>query len=292
MRTISIRKATLVGLVFILTLSMAACAADKPPNGAGPGSGHTVAPAASPAPAQSASPPAAPGARTAAQDLAAFFSAARQTDTRLRAAAAMVNGSITTNAMRISQATADAVRAADPQPVAAAIPAGLDSALLQQALLVYSELDSRYMAMYHLPVGVIASSGSGLASPGTYQYLMRCLGNGAAAASRFAADLAALQKTAGAAPAVTIAAPDSRAAAELALRIIDIRVANGGCASCGGQLATTLAPVTWGWQGTWSEMGTWSDGSTAAPDGTIRGTIPFHVSYQPGKGWYAQEYVC
>jgi hypothetical protein len=288
MRTISIRRGTVVSLVLMLTLSMAACAANKPLGNAGSGNGHAVSPTARAGPGGSShtvSPM--PSARTAAQDLASFFTAARQNDTRVRAAAAMVNGGITTNSMRISQATADAVRAADPQPVAAAIPPGLDPTLLQPVLLVYSELDSRYMAMYHLPVGVTASGGTGPASPGTYRYLMRCLGNGAIAASRFPADLAALEKAASAAPPVTVAAPDSRAAAELGLRIADIREANGGCAGCGGQLATKLAPISWGWHGTWSAQGP----NDPLPDGTI-GTIAFHVSYQPDKGWSVVLYVC
>jgi hypothetical protein len=290
MRSPAIRRGALVSLVLTLIVSMAACTASKPRNGARPGNGHTVSPAASPAPTHPAAPPAAtPGARTAASDLASFFSAARQDDTLLRTAAAMVNGGITANSMRISQATVDAVHAADPQPVAAAIPAGLDPTLLQATLLIYSELDSRYMAMSRLSVGMTPNSGL---TASTYQHFMRCLGNGAVGASRFPADLAALEKLAGAAPAVTIAAPDSRAAAELALRIIDIRLANGGCASCGGQLATRLAPITWGWHESSPSGWKWRDGSTAPPNGTIWGGTPFHVSYQPGKGWFADEYVC
>jgi hypothetical protein len=74
---------------------------------------------------------------------------------------------------------------------------------------------------------------------------------------------------------------------------MDIREANAGCASCGGQLAGTLAPITWGWRGTSPPTGwKWRDGSTAPPDGTIWGSTPFHVGYQPGTGWFADEYVC
>lgn len=56
MRTIGIRQGIVVSLGLMATLSMAACGASKPPNSAGGGNGHTVAPAASPS--HSASPPA------------------------------------------------------------------------------------------------------------------------------------------------------------------------------------------------------------------------------------------
>jgi hypothetical protein len=289
MRTTSIRRGRLVSLVLAATLSIAACGATKPPNSVGPGNGHPVHPSASAGFGNGHTPPPASSAPTAARDLASFFSAAQQDDTQLRAAAALVNSGISAVGMRFSQATVDTVKAADPQVVGAAIPAGLDPALLQPTLLVYSELRSRYMAMRRIYVGLIANSGD---TVGEYRGIMNCLGNGAVAASRFPADLAALEKESDAAPAVTTAAPDSRAAAELALRIADIGEANGGCASCGGQLATSLAPISWGWHGAWSGLGAWGDGSTAPPDGTIHGMVPFHVSYRSGKGWFAQEWAC
>lgn len=329
MHTIMIKRGIVVSLGLAVTLSMAACGGTKPPTSAGPGNGSalpttsagpgngTAPPAAGNRPGNGTTPPAAsagpikcptvppaasagPGnghtvpptasAGTAARDLASFFVAAQEDDARLRAAATVVNGGIVANGLCFTQATWDAVRAASPQPVAAAIPAGLNATLLQQTLLVYSELVSRYDAMIHTPIGPTPKSSDRYS---TYQHFMDCLANGAVAASRFPADLAALEKLARAAPAVTIAAPDSRAAAELALRIADIGLANGGCASCGGQLATRLASITWGWHGPTSpDLWGWRDGSKAPPDGTIRGSIPFHVSYQPGKGWFADEYVC
>jgi hypothetical protein len=69
MHTTAIRRGTLLALGLVATLSMAACAANKPPTSAGSGSGRTVAPAASPTPAThpavppagTPSAPAAPG---------------------------------------------------------------------------------------------------------------------------------------------------------------------------------------------------------------------------------------
>ncbi len=58
MRTITIRQQIVLSLGLVAALSMAACSATKPPNSAGPPAGHTVVPAASPAPTQAASPPA------------------------------------------------------------------------------------------------------------------------------------------------------------------------------------------------------------------------------------------
>ena len=108
---------------------------------------------------------------------------------------------------------------------------------------------------------------------GTYVY--RCLGNGRPAAAQFSADLAGLRAAALAAPPVTPAAPDSRAAAELAVRIQDIGLRNSGCMSCGGFVATTLAPVVW----------------TSQSGGTING-IRFQVTYHAGTGWEAAIWAC
>ncbi len=58
MRTLAIRRGILLSLGLAAALSMAACAATKPPNSAGPGPSHTVPPAASPTPTRAASPPA------------------------------------------------------------------------------------------------------------------------------------------------------------------------------------------------------------------------------------------
>jgi hypothetical protein len=59
MRTLAIRRGMLLGVGLAVTLSMAACAATKPPNSAGPGRSHTVPPTARPIPTHPASPPAA-----------------------------------------------------------------------------------------------------------------------------------------------------------------------------------------------------------------------------------------
>jgi hypothetical protein len=57
MHTTSMRRGTLVTILLAATLGMSACVANKPPTSAGPGNGHTVAPAATTTPTHAASPP-------------------------------------------------------------------------------------------------------------------------------------------------------------------------------------------------------------------------------------------
>ena len=85
--------------------------------------------------------------RSAADDLVAFFDAVETTDRDLKAAADAVNGSIGVDAVTIEQSTIDAVDRAEPAAVAAAIPAGLEPAVEQAVLLVYSDLVSRFAAL-------------------------------------------------------------------------------------------------------------------------------------------------
>jgi hypothetical protein len=56
MRTITIRRGMLLSVGLAATLSMAACAASKPPNSAGLGTSHTVPPAVSRTPTHAATP--------------------------------------------------------------------------------------------------------------------------------------------------------------------------------------------------------------------------------------------
>ena len=57
MSTTAIRRGILIGLGLAATLTMTACTASKPLSSAGPGTSHTVPPAASPAPTAAASRP-------------------------------------------------------------------------------------------------------------------------------------------------------------------------------------------------------------------------------------------
>jgi len=214
-----------------------------------------------------------PAGPSAADQLAGFFSAAGALDSQLRHAAALVNEGVSPTSMTFPSATLAAVSALSANEVARTIPAGLSAGLLRQALLVYSGLESRTtslraVTMYRDDYPLKISSDDG-------EYVYRCLANGGPAAARFSADLAGLRAAALAAPPVTPAAPDSRAAAELAVRIQDIGLRDSGCMSCGGFVATTLAPVVW----------------TSQSGGTING-IRFQVTYHASTGWEAAIWAC
>jgi len=242
-----------------------------------PASPVPSSPAVSPVPSSPATPPSA----SAAAQLAGFFAAAQLADARLKRAAALVNEGIGTTGMSFSPAVLAAVKALDPAPVARAIPAGLSAGMLRRVLLVYSGLESRTASLMSISRSGY-SSGSLPISGQEGSYIYGCLGNGAPAAARFDADLAAARALAEAIPPVAVAAPDSRAAAELAVRIAFINGWNSGCDSCGGGVFTTLATVIW------QREHVSGDGYS---DGTING-VRFSVSYHAGSGWQAMLFAC
>jgi hypothetical protein len=173
---------------------------------------------------------------TAADVLEPLLAAAATLDAQLDTAATTINGG-GPPWTGVSQEMADAVQAADLAPVANAVPAGLPHDLLQSVILVYSDLSSRRHAMQsfatapdlpHEPIDLLAE-----------------LGNGHAAAARFADDLAALRSLAESTPPVTIAAPDSRATAEALLYVKFVELANGGCDSRGGAVFPHLPALDW-----------------------------------------------
>jgi hypothetical protein len=132
---------------------------------------------------------------TAEQDLAPFLAEVRQADARLRHAAALINAGIGAAVVLVDQVTATAVRAAQPDTAAArAVPRGLAPELLRRTLVVYHDLVARHAAMgYFLAPGSHPrGSGSGVSSAAGL--MLECLANGAAPASRFAADLASLEQ--------------------------------------------------------------------------------------------------
>jgi hypothetical protein len=165
--------------------------------------------------------------------------------------------------------------------VSRAIPAGLPPELLRRTLLVYSDLVSRTLSFRRVeesqyleyPLSVSGREGKDV---------FGCLGNGAVAAARFADDLAGLRALAQASPPVTKVAPDSRAAAGLALRILSIGKRNGGCKECGGWIATRLAQVIWQPR---------SHPGVGNRDGTIDG-IEFTAVYRLGHGWDVETFAC
>ena len=106
--------------------------------------------------------------------------------------------------------------------------------------------------------------------------------NGATPAARFGGDLAAARALAGETPPVTPPAPDSRPAAELALRIYQIEQRNSGCMECGGYVFTTLSPIVWQPE---------NEPIIGHSDGYING-IRFRVDYHTGQGWSVTIWAC
>lgn len=186
--------------------------------------------------AADATPPTTVGS-SAADDLAAFFSAADAMDDQLQAAADAINGT-GPPWTAISEDVATTVATADLGPVVVAIPAGLPPELLRPVILVTSDLSSRRAAMESF-------SYAGPAPRPQDRDLLAELANGHAAAGRFDGYLADARAAAEAHAPVDIAAPGSRAAAELALLVEYVRVANYGCDSRGGAVVTELPTITW-----------------------------------------------
>jgi len=225
-----------------------------------------------------ATPPlSATGAASAADGLVPFFAAVAETDRLLRVAADAVNAGFGADTITFSQATIDAVRRSAPTAVATAIPAGLEPAVEQAVLLVYSDLVSRYAALHGdscLPRRTIPRS----------ELNPRCFTQGHAAAIRLTADVDEARTLAAASPPVVAPAADSRTAAELLLRIQYVDEGNQGCDQTGGFLA--IDPI----------MIDWIAEPPLAPDipptvGHIGG-IPFRATYNAGTGWTVSIEAC
>lgn len=215
-------------------------------------------------------------ARTAADDLAAFFSVADRLDQHLKTAAAGINGAIADNDANVDQATADAVSAAFTAipEMQDAIPAGLEPELLRAVLLVESDLVSRTHAMRNY---------QSVSNP--VNEVEPCLQNGGEAAARYPADLAALRALADASPPVAIAAPDSREAEELAVRLGWIDLRNSGCAGCGGYVATDLHDITW------YDTPTYNPVADRLVDGLVD-DVGFWADFAADTGWTIQFAAC
>lgn len=215
-------------------------------------------------------------APSAADNLAAYFEAAEAVHRKLAAAAIKINGGISTSHLSFDQATVDAVTAADPTPAGALIPPGLDPVLLRAVLLIQNALVSRHSAMRRIRVGTFPTNEY------EAQDALLCLGNGATPAAKFPADLAAAKALAASAPPLTPVASDSRAAAELAIRLDDIGLRNQGCDTCGGAVFTDLLPIVWAQQPSAIGERPW--------DGTI-GDIPFRATHG-AEGWHIELNAC
>jgi hypothetical protein len=173
-----------------------------------------------------------------------------------------------------------ATASAEPSSAARLIPAGLPDVLLRAVLLAQSDLVSRWYAMRAV------ARYTSVHDPRGPQYerrnLLSCLTNGAVLAERFPTDIQAVRTLADALP-VTVAAPDRRAAADLAIHLRLIVGENGGCESCGGYRSTTL-PITWRTEP--------SDAAgVKAWDGDVNG-IKFRAAYVPSAGWQIELNAC
>jgi hypothetical protein len=207
---------------------------------------------------------------SAGELLEPFFTAAATTDGLISDAAAAINAAGPPWAT-ISADVADAVGAADPDTVAATIPAGLPPDLLQSVILVYSDLVSRRAAMQSFAfAGPSVVDEAGLRAE---------LSNGHEAATRFDTDLAAARALAAAAPPVTVAPPDSREAAEALLLVNYVGSRNSGCDGRGGAIVTELPVVTW-------------DSDTGGTLGTPPDTVGFQATVGPDGSYDVEILAC
>lgn len=243
-----------------------------------PGGGPTLAPSW---PASAAAGATTPSAPAAAAQLTAFFAAAGRADSQLRHAAALVNGDIRATSILFRPATLAAVRGIQLAPVAAALPAGLPAGMLRAVLVVYGDLASRSGAFNG--VRMYGSSGRELPIGGPdAQSVLGGLRNGAPAAARFSGDLAAARALAQRTPRVTVAAPDSRPALELALRLQYINLGNNCSEDFGGYAPTSLVPIVW------------QPGAGQRPShyGGLVDGIRFTADYTVQHAWKILIYAC
>lgn len=270
--------------VLALAVGLAAACGTAAQPGASPAPGGRVATSApgggtSPAPVATCNSPRETSATT---QLAAFFAAAEHADSQLRQASALVNGDIGATSMRFTPATIAAVNAIQLAPVAAALPAGLPAGMLRDSLTVYGDLASRSGAfngvrMYGSPGRELPRSGRDA------QSVLRGLGNGAVAAAAFSGDLAAARALAQRTPPMTtIAAPESRDALELALRLQSIGLHNTCSEEFGGYAPRNLEPIVW--QPGAGQLPSHYEG--------LAGGIRFTADYTVKHGWAIMIYAC
>ena len=183
--------------------------------------------------------------------------------------------------MRFTPATIAAVRGIQLAPAASALPAGLPAEMLREVLVVYGDLASRTDALN----GMRAYGSSGrqlpIGSPQA-QSVLRGLRNGTPAAARFNADLSAARTLAQQTPLVTVAAPDSRAALELALRLQSISLRNSCDEDFGGYAPVSLETIVW-------QPGT---GQHSSHYQGLIGGVRFAAGYTVQHGWTINIYAC
>ncbi len=207
---------------------------------------------------------------TATAQLQPFLDLAAAADRDLAEAAQRINAATTEETITYDERTVELLDV-DFRALGNAVPAGMPAELEQSALLVYSDLVSRWGSL----AGGDCPSSVGTRPRSEYTDNL-CFVNGAPAAARFDGDLAALVAVADRTAAFVAAAPDSRAAEALAARIDSVDLRNLGCANTGGFVATEPITVTWDP----------SPGMENFPDweGTVDG-IPFYGVYDADTGW-------
>ena len=218
-----------------------------------------------------------PGGGDALDDLAPFFAAVAETNQNLRAAAEAVNAGIVGDTVTFDQSTVDAVDRGAPDGVAATIPTGLDPAVEQAVLLVYSDLVSRYGAMRGGDCVYVSTRPRA-------ELNVDCFVRGHEASIRTSGDVDAAYAAAAATPATVVPDPGSRESAEVPLRIEYINKANMGCGTMGGYLAVQTIPVDWV---------TEDSGAPEVPptDGRVGG-IGFTARYDAESGWTVDLRAC
>lgn len=214
---------------------------------------------------------------SAAEDLAAFLSAAATLDEQLHKAAAAINAAGPPWA-GIGPEVARVVTAADLAPVARTIPAGLPHDLQQSVILVYSDLSSRRHAMTSFEFTPLVPPHDSTES------LLRELGYGHAASARFDADLAATRALAAQTPPIAAVPKNSRLVAEMLLLVRYVDQGNGGCDSRGGLVTIELPEIRWG-AVVWNRD---ADGTIGPPGGAI----DFTADFQPDGTWNLQIMAC
>lgn len=209
---------------------------------------------------------------TAVDGLAEFFAAARADDARIRAAARAVNREIGPTSVHFSRATLDTVEASTPDRTARAIPAGMDADLLRTTRIVYADLATRSSALNPTLDFIDIDVSRPRTDPDVVRFLDG-LRRGSLIARAYPADLAVARALAATRSPIVRARPDSRAAAELAIRIAHIKASNG-CDGANPPVLRYLVPVVWK--------------TTVTPHGRHDGSfggIVFHLTYAAGSGW-------
>lgn len=227
-----------------------------------------------------------PATPSAAAQLAPYVAAAREVDAQLKAAADLINGAVSPDHVVVDQQTVDAIRAIDTESAQAAIPLGMPADLTLAAVVVQSDLVSRESALGAFTRMVVSTDPLPVTLPTTdlgVQDSLACLRNGRAAAAQFEHDVAELQRAAAATAPFDVAAPDSHAAAELAIWLAEVGEGNTGCDSCGGYRLTQLDPVTWHTVPSPDTGGDW--------DGDVGGIL-FRATYAPASNWTIQLNAC